>query len=875
MMRLCIFTVVLFIGVESFDLDKFRRDTVASAAAPRRTKEWDSVYRRYHEPLGYPNFLQLCGNGVLNTRADYEEMYHTAVWEPGHGFLNISNRVPNTYVMIMVEEVCDDGNRLDGDGCSADCMSADLFQSVCEVASDELIEAMALDSSSGDVYISTSKAVGRVEVGLRGIFTNWNVSKSFAVDTMSVSGSNIFMYSASTTTLYRVGKLGIGGVDSVLKFNLVPGERCEFLVDGNDLLLFVKDAHRIYFMDVLNLKMITEFNTTEIISPVDNLLITQNRELSVIFTKQFFGVGLDGSNVRFENATAGSGAFQPFWEQFSTAFVRGSTKLKFGVINATVGVHSLSYQSPTSYMYLPVDPNDRQHDTGISLMSMLLVNPGFIISMESTLRSILLSLTPGSVVSDVYSTGHPEFIKAQETNKYDCSSTETCMLDVPLGYDLMKRSTYTSKGRTYYDVLKDVLSPSTSPLSTTPEREPLAFQFLKTANDIQRSKIPRVSFTIPGTLAMWFLRDGVIYLLNRRGVSIEDSKGRCIPADIMPCPACQWATSKHMCQPCSVASPSVAWQVQCKTCGSGSRRLLGTDMVTVTVTIGNSSEAELRRIFLGSVQNSSVVTVESADPAATLRNMSSEISKHPEWKVLSAPQAVYKQTTSTDCTPGNYKTPSQKCEPCTKCQQCQIHACNATSDSVCGACPNVVRETLSISNLTLQTCACSGGAIVAKLGALYGTRLLPVSCSSGGSTIVCENFTCPCAAARRMLSVETTQLSFVYQAALRDVSIENATRIVREVVPDAQVQEKTTETLPKNDMTWSKELYVGSNTMIALTVVGGVVFVVVLILIYCCCKRKVPNDIVKKSDVMVPSETPSKMRQPLVIPISIENTKYK
>jgi hypothetical protein len=61
--------------------------------------------------------------------------------------------------------------------------------------------------------------------------------------------------------------------------------------------------------------------------------------------------------------------------------------------------------------------------------------------------------------------------------------------------------------------------------------------------------------------------------------------------------------------------------------------------------------------------------------------------------------------------------------------------------------------------------------------------------------------------------------------------------------------------------------------MIALTVVGGVVFVVVLILIYCCCKRKVPVDIGKKSDV--PSEPPSKMRQPLVIPISIENTKYK
>ena len=863
-MRLYIFTVVLFIGVESFDLDKFRRDTVASAAAPPRPKEWDNVFRRYHEPLGYPNFLQLCGNGVLNTKADYEAMYEVAKFETGMGFLNVSNRVPGALVRIMVDEVCDDGNRLDGDGCSADCMSADLFQSVCEVASDELIEAMALDSSSGDVYISTSKAVGRVEVGLRGLFTNWNASKSFAVDAMVVSGSNIFMYSASTTTLYRVGKLGIGGVDSVFKFNLVPGERGEFLVDGNDLLLFVKDAHRIYFMDVLNLKMITEFNTTEIIPRPSSIFILGG-VLGALCSEKYFSIALDGSRVTFENATAGSGAVQPFWDQFSTLLLRGVSKFEFIKTNATVEFSTEIH--PGMFMTFS-DPN--HFDLGLQLVGALIVNPVVVGAKDSGLRTILvskpLSISYGSYPDEVYATGCPEIIKSILSNKYDCSSDESCTLDIPLEYDLMKRDTYTSKGRTYYDVLKDILSPSTSPLSTSQEREPLAMQFIKTASDIQRSKIPRTSITIPGTLAMWFLRNGVIYQLNRRGVSIEDSEGRCIPADIMPCPVCQWATSQHMCQPCSVPSPSVAWQVQCKTCGSGSRRLLGIDTVSVTVTIGNSSEAELRRIFSGSVQNSSVVTVESADPAATLRNMSYEISKHPDWKVLSAPQAVYKQTPPAECTPGFRKTPDQRCEPCpansycqsgnatrcSQCDQCQIHACNATSDSVCGACPNVVRETLAIANLTLQTCACSSGAITRSLSTLYDTRLLPVSCSSGGSTIVCENFTCPCAAARRMLSVETAQLSFVYQAAQRVVSVETVTQAVQKVVPDAQVQDKITETLQMTELKWSEGMYAGSQNMIIVTVVGVVVFLAVVTLICCCCCKK------------------SKQIDPLKIPVSIE-----
>jgi cysteine-rich repeat protein len=125
-MRAALLLVVIS-RVVSFDLDAFRQSTVVSNAAHLRPVEWDNAFRRYQEPLGYPNFLPLCGNGVLNTKADYVAMYAN-----GYPLLDVSGRVPGVSVKIMADEACDDGNRFDGDGCSADCMDADLFQSVCE-----------------------------------------------------------------------------------------------------------------------------------------------------------------------------------------------------------------------------------------------------------------------------------------------------------------------------------------------------------------------------------------------------------------------------------------------------------------------------------------------------------------------------------------------------------------------------------------------------------------------------------------------------------------------------------------------------------------------------------------------------------------------
>jgi len=129
---------------------------------------------------------------------------------------------------------------------------------------------------------------------------------------------------------------------------------------------------------------------------------------------------------------------------------------------------------------------------------------------------------------------------------------------------------------------------------------------------------------------------------------------------------------------------------------------------------------------------------------------------------------------------------------------------------------------------------------------------------------------------RRLLAQEPTLFSFVYQASPKNVSIQQATQAIRNVMLASEVVDKKTEILPKTELTWSEDLYVGSNSMIALAVVGGVVFVVVLILVYCCCCRKKSGNR-EQSESKEPTNNPrgAGTGEPLVIPITIEYTKDK
>ena len=103
--------------------------------------------------LARPEFLPLCGNGRIDTKADYEAFYLAERRPPLSMTMQQMGVImspptletpfdPSTLfklfnLTIFVDEECDDGNRIDFDGCSADCMNMDLWSTPCEIATDK------------------------------------------------------------------------------------------------------------------------------------------------------------------------------------------------------------------------------------------------------------------------------------------------------------------------------------------------------------------------------------------------------------------------------------------------------------------------------------------------------------------------------------------------------------------------------------------------------------------------------------------------------------------------------------------------------------------------------------------------------------------
>ena len=132
------------------------------------------LYSHYTSPM--PNTqLTLCGNGILNTKEDY-----MAINVPGNA----------------VDEECDDGNRRDGDGCSADCMDVDSMVSPCRVDTGTNIDFIAIDSVTGLLYWATvDNRIQRVDVTASGVSATTVTSQP--VDSFMVYNGLIFTYGSN------------------------------------------------------------------------------------------------------------------------------------------------------------------------------------------------------------------------------------------------------------------------------------------------------------------------------------------------------------------------------------------------------------------------------------------------------------------------------------------------------------------------------------------------------------------------------------------------------------------------------------------------------------------------------------------------------
>jgi cysteine-rich repeat protein len=161
-----------------------------------------------------PAFFPLCGNGVLNTKEDYLRLYgpnleSIPMMRYSKEFLSKTfpsigqGNLNQMYAFTMItDEVCDDGNRRDLDGCSADCMVYDMLTSSCEIAMERQIEIEDVlpVPDSGDMVVSALDGIYLIK---EGDFISNSIqkltllrAKSFPIKSMYSYAGDLFFYSS-------------------------------------------------------------------------------------------------------------------------------------------------------------------------------------------------------------------------------------------------------------------------------------------------------------------------------------------------------------------------------------------------------------------------------------------------------------------------------------------------------------------------------------------------------------------------------------------------------------------------------------------------------------------------------------------------------
>ena len=137
-------------------------------------------------------------------------------------------------VTILADEECDDGNRLDLDGCSADCMHVDAWTSSCEIAVEAannlVYEDLIYDPARNVMVVSALDGVYALDlaVGDMAMKARKIAPKSFAATNIFRRLNTLILYSNKDQTFWQ---LSDGGASITLQRNLTQQS---LLTEWND-----------------------------------------------------------------------------------------------------------------------------------------------------------------------------------------------------------------------------------------------------------------------------------------------------------------------------------------------------------------------------------------------------------------------------------------------------------------------------------------------------------------------------------------------------------------------------------------------------------------------------------------------------------------
>ena len=516
-------------------------------------------------------FLPLCGNGRLDALEHYRALADKS---------SATFSLPTGSLTAHATEVCDDGNRLDNDGCSADCMQRDLWTSPCRLRIDGgLRDAEAiLPYTDESMLVSSGSAFTVVQSmprpGDRSLNKTLSFRKDYKVTSMFRTPSNtIVAYSSMTQILYLIDierKTSTSMLDLSAFLQTGRSDPAYRYASSADVLV-LRDSRTIVLISLATLTMrgkctvgLNMDRAVYLDDPNGEDVLTIRAPTGMVQVRPIVG----GVRCDETSSTWGSDAVGDMWRD------------SFRSMMDTVG----DFRYP-AYSMATFQADGNKTASTFRGQSAYLPVGLWVESSPSFLRELVNAPVK---VSSAW-VGHTALIDAYSSASPVCSSSGgSCALDVPPSYDLVK-STSWSATRTWQLRLQSFLTEAITGVANFPAlyANTVAYARLWAAwtADVSQNGMDRrlKDFAVhPRTGNLWVVSgDGELYEISKSGVTlpVDDRTGRCMPSGVAMCESCMWAEAGGACKPCKEASTgSWAWSVQCKSCetssaGTSSRRI--------------------------------------------------------------------------------------------------------------------------------------------------------------------------------------------------------------------------------------------------------------------------------------------------------------
>ena len=578
-----------------------------------------------------PAFFPLCGNGILNTKEDYLRLYgpdldSIRMIYPKKVFFDaysVSRTDPDVmYSFAMIsDEVCDDGNRKDLDGCSSDCMVIDLLTSSCEISMDRQLQyedALPVPLTA-DMIISAFDGIYLMKGG--GIFDGKQsernqpltllYKKDFPVKNLYYSAGELFIYSSVLQFVWKLNQNSLqpNSLSVVLDLSAILQKNGDIRVEEGSSggILIFRDANTMLLTDIINGTVIASCSFPVAFDASCNFQSKTREYVYLICFKSGTAYTMNPTSTNSDNKICSSNSFSHSNIGYDNVWRDAVDSLR------ELSIQDL-FPVPGFYSKFNPDLNDKAG---------WVVNPNPTLIRGQVMAGVVLEVMANSprmlfdkkninaffvMVGDELAALFTAMMYGQNTT---CGPA-MCFFDRPVGYDAMATAPYSrvsDNSRKWIDVLQELIDKEIARLllisgtisdlryfkGTLSELRFFNGSFnyqevIQSFSDIYQasvsSRLVKKLFIHPKTNNLWMIRENSLHEISRSGVQLHVDNGLCIPSYIAICPVCFWAESGTACRSCSMREVvSTAWRMSCdlscpsskKPTSGSSRRLLLTE----------------------------------------------------------------------------------------------------------------------------------------------------------------------------------------------------------------------------------------------------------------------------------------------------------